>query len=396
MPLKISELKSAEIVEAPGKIADLLRKRSSENTLRIEEGTDGQIEVFKSGGRSSGPIEVKAALPAKEEIRRLAESVGLVWRDEYAERVVPYVASDERVDRHGDIVRQVWDFTEFSVNPILLFAHNWAGMPIGNAIRWQVVNRTGPSYTGPALELLDLFVTEEESAEADSVFRLISSGVMRSSSVGFYPKRLIVVSDEKERAELGLGRWGVIFAESILVEHSPVAVPANVGATVISNFAKSASVRDRDVDVIRESMRIDAITQGISGATWNRLDGMVRSIWRSRFADYRTEPAKIDNPIEPLEPSEKSTPKGKPTSEVKVSEEKEPTLSEVLGEIRAMRQDLDALAETVESVVRDRSDEGTEEESSDANSRSPNDALSQILESATTRVEAHTKSVRGN
>jgi hypothetical protein len=261
-------------------------------------------------------------------------------------------------------------------------------MPIGNAIRWQVVNRNGSSYTGPALELLDLFVTNDESEEADSVFRLVSAGVMRSSSVGFYPKKITVVSDENERQRLGLGRWGVIFEESLLVEHSPVAVPANVGATVIQNFAKSAIVRDRDVDVIRESMRVDAITRGISRATWARLDATVRSIWRARFAEFRTEASPIDKPIETIGRATPvvAVPKGETTPEIVPPA----TMDEVLGEIRALRQDFDSLAERIESRSDSGSDRGTTDESSAEDRGTPNDALSLILARATDQIDAHT------
>lgn len=381
-----SKIKSARTIEDPSEIAEIMRRRLDAGTLRVEESSDGRLEVFKSGAASLTP-DAKAA-PSAADLQKLAEGVGLTWRDEYATRVVPYIASDERVDRHGDIVRQVWDFREFAQNPIVLFGHNWGGMPIGNSIRWEVRNRVGPGYSGPALEMWNLFATEDENPEAESVFRLVKSGMMRSSSVGFYAKRVTVVQDEEERRKLGLGKYGVIFEESTLIEHSPVSVPANVGATVVAEFAKHA--KPGDIDLIRESCRVDALIRGMSARHWESIDASLRFVWSRAFADFRAVPCRIDTPVERGEVRKTQVQKTEPEPESRV----ESMLVEVLGELRAMRGDLDSgLSEIRDLVSGAVVEEPANEGGDDAE---PISALSSIMESsAFESIDRAAKAFRG-
>ena len=121
-----------------------------------------------------------------------------------AGRAVPYWASDERPDGHGDIVRQQWSFEEYSKNPVLCMGHDWVGPAIGRGIDYEVRQRSDADYKGPALWMLALFAEAEAQAENDRVFRLVRSGFMSAASVGFYSDRVIIVEDEQERAELPL------------------------------------------------------------------------------------------------------------------------------------------------------------------------------------------------
>lgn len=194
------------------------------------------------------------------QLQQWAEKAGLPWQDDYAARVLPWWGSDERVDRGGDIVRQNFDFKDFDNNPLLLYSHDWAGVPIGNVIQRAVITRSDGEYTGPALWLANLFSTKEQSEEADRVFRLAEARFIRAGSIGFYPQEITFVEDDAERAALGLGRWGAIYEKSALVEFSVCAVPANAGAVqdVVRRAAGNSKILAPDLDFLKSEFEKNA------------------------------------------------------------------------------------------------------------------------------------------
>jgi len=171
-----------------------------------------------------------------DKIKSLVSKRGMPWRDEYASRVIPYWGSDERVDGMGDIVRQDWIFETFEKNSPMPFSHSWNQPPVGRIIGWEVVKRRPKEeeekdgYKGPALFLAGLFATKEDSALADSIFRLAKARILVGGSVGFHSRKTINIQDSKERAALGLGKWGLVFEQNELIEFSPTTIPANPGA----------------------------------------------------------------------------------------------------------------------------------------------------------------------
>lgn len=304
--IDITSLKSAEVIDDPVKVAEALTRADQEAkaenpqeaqrpSTTVERDADGRARVHKE----IGTLDSVTAVPDPEELRRLAEAVGVEWRAGYEERVVPYWASDERVDRHGDIVRQRWVFDNFSMNPVVPYSHNWDAPPIGNTIRWQVANRSDDAYSGPALHLLNLFAPADVWAFADTIYRLVRSGFLKASSVGFYPQIVIDVKDEKEREELGLGRWGYILDMNELMEHSPTTIPANVGAVSLLRSAKSKGMlQPHDIQAIRDMDR-QSIKRGEGDLTqWRKRDASWLTIWNSLYPDVSLERHnELDTPI---------------------------------------------------------------------------------------------------
>jgi len=167
-------------------------------------------------------------------VKAMAEEKGIPWEDGYS---VPFLrargwwASDERPDRAGDIVLQNWHLEAFAKSGPILFGHVWDRPPIGRAIFHQVEPRKDADFTGPALGLIILFALDDADADfRGAIARLVNSNMMTTGSVGFFPNKVIHIDDEEERAQLGLGRWGVIFDENELAEFSLTPVPAHPGA----------------------------------------------------------------------------------------------------------------------------------------------------------------------
>jgi hypothetical protein len=166
--------------------------------------------------------------------RALAEKSGVVWEVGFETptlRVLGWRMSDERVDRHGDIVRQNFDWGDYDKNPVFLNCHDWSSEGlIGNVIQHETVLVNEQNYSGPATNGICLFSPDGVDEEADRMFRLAKANIARAGSIGFFPLIIVYVQDEAERTELGLGRWGVIYEKSAVAEFSICPIPANQGA----------------------------------------------------------------------------------------------------------------------------------------------------------------------
>lgn len=296
--IDLSEVKSAVTVTAADEIAAMLADRDKEfqkananvqlalthTTLRE---TDDGMAVQKRSAQMGTSDELKDLTP--EAIKTLAVKAGVEWRDDYSGRVKNYWASDARVDRHGDIVEQSWLFDDFVENPLLLSGHEWHKPPIGAVIEQGVKQRDSKKYTGPALALACLFAAQDTYAWADTCFRLVKAGFMRTGSVGMYPGEIIYVENEDERKKLGLGRWGVIMRNNSLVEFSAVTVPANVGAHLRSVDLKSAktAVQPGDISILREIVRLGMRDQHRSTKAWRDTDVELRDFWAVLHPDAK-------------------------------------------------------------------------------------------------------------
>lgn len=273
---------------------DVLRERLA-NASALVSSTLESLTKPNSGG-----VARAYSMPSDEELEAMAKKVGAEWRPGYASRVIPYRMSDERVDSYGDIVRSVWDFSIFESNPVAPFAHNWWSAPVGKWIDWRVMEGTTKGYKGPALFGLLLFPEAAVSEQSDSMFRLVRSGLVVGNSVGFRPKKVLRVEDPDERATLGLGQWGVVFEESLLLECSPCPIPANPGALADLAKAKSAGdVRAQEVAMLREVSRAWHHARGDEQG-FEKTDDRLLMVARSLFPRSRFEPRKgIDDPFGP-------------------------------------------------------------------------------------------------
>jgi hypothetical protein len=117
-------------------------------------------------------------------------------------RVVRFVASDESIDSHGDIVEQDWDFARFDKNPVVLYHHNKATdsflggslqleetFPVGRAVDRGV---GFDQEIGKHLWIDVEFAPSDLNEFADKVFRNVKAGFIKGGSVGFRPHSVVV------------------------------------------------------------------------------------------------------------------------------------------------------------------------------------------------------------
>ena len=281
------EIKSAEVIDSPDGVQKFLQSLSEEsqegNETWVKESSEGQLSLAKSTG-----LSCRSFTPDVATLRAAAEVSGLPWEEGYEERVIPWWASDQRVDRHGDIVEQSWDFAEFDSNPVVLYGHQWESPPIGNVIGKEVRSRRDKDYNGPALRLMPLFATKEQYPAADVIFRLAKARFLRTGSVGFMPGEVVRVDDEDERKELGLGPRGMIYRNNSLLEWTICSVPANSGAhQVLASARGKGLLKSDDINVIRELKRRECLASKSPEKSWLDSDNVLCSTWYSIFPDIR-------------------------------------------------------------------------------------------------------------
>jgi len=147
-----------------------------------------------------------------------------------SERRVRFVASDETVDRYGDIIRASgWQLDNYRKNPVLLAAHDTDLFPIG---------RVDPvAVEGTKLVAHAQFAPEGTSTVADAVWSLVDKGFMQAVSVGFLPLAPPNPIFNEDKSLTGF-EW---IAQELL-ELSVVSVPANPNALALAkSFALSAN-----------------------------------------------------------------------------------------------------------------------------------------------------------
>jgi len=140
------------------------------------------------------------------------------------------VASDETVDRYGDVIRvDGWELKNYEANPIVLFGHS-SFSPIGTA-SMQIKGKQLLS----TIKLAD----EGTSPETDFYRSLIKQRILRASSVGFMPTKGVVPILDKDKRVTGFEYVG-----QELLELSVVSVPANPAAV---SLAKSMNLQPERV-----------------------------------------------------------------------------------------------------------------------------------------------------
>ncbi|MBU0514808.1 MAG: HK97 family phage prohead protease [Proteobacteria bacterium] len=157
-----------------------------------------------------------------------------------ASRTMVIVASDETLDRDGDVIRaDGWDLREFKKNPVIPWGHDYRQPPVARANRvWT---------EGGRLLAEVQFAKADEYPFADTIYRLYKGGYLNAFSVGFRPIR-------RTEVDRPGGRRGHDIEGAELWEVSAVTMPSNPNALaravndgIISKCQKDA-LTSKDLD----------------------------------------------------------------------------------------------------------------------------------------------------
>ena len=181
----------------------------------------------------------RSTATAEPYVRGFTEALRAVSEDE---RTATFVASDETVDRYGDIVSvDGWDLKNFRRNPVFLWMHSQY-QPIGNVQKIGVED-------GKLLATVRFFDAGDNKT-ADDLWKLVKKKKLRAVSVGFTVKGdedIEAIRDENESIT------GFRFLRQELLELSLVSVPANPNALQV---ARSMGLPE---DLIHQALPLDAL-----------------------------------------------------------------------------------------------------------------------------------------
>lgn len=134
------------------------------------------------------------------------------------------LASTSAIDRQGDSIDQSgWDISNFKLNPVMPWAHNYDELPVAKA--------TGIEITERGLECDFEFAPAEGNPKAQQIKILYDQGYLNAVSVGFIPKE----------------RKGNTITKAELLEISFVPVPANQEALRLA--LKSLDISEIEADI---------------------------------------------------------------------------------------------------------------------------------------------------
>ena len=196
---------------------------------------------------------------SESECKKLCDAVGFVFKSGYEKRVIERVTTTETPDRDGDIVRAKGvDNKEFRIEPIVLFAHDRYNFPVGRSLKEWIDNKIS------GWKSWDLYLDNDidTSGRSDLTFRMVNSGAMRGCSIGFIPINSKFDHSEKERADIGLGKYGVEFLKVKKIEHSACSVPANQEALALSlksidSKILKGALSKSDLDTLEKNNMLD-------------------------------------------------------------------------------------------------------------------------------------------
>lgn len=130
-------------------------------------------------------------------------------------RCVRIRLSTATVDRDNDTIAvEGWNTRAYEKNPVVLYGHNYWGLPIGKAIQLH--------QDTMSLSAVDAFVPKEIDPFAETVYQMLKHGFLNTASVGFRQLEYTINED----------RRGVDFLRQELLEHSIVPVPSNPDALI--------------------------------------------------------------------------------------------------------------------------------------------------------------------
>lgn len=196
----------------------------------------------------------------------------------YDDYLVPFTISTAQPDRMNDMIQvEGWQLANFKQNPGVYYNHSTYDLPIGDA--WNTKAEDGRLRSDVRFHGM--------TELSQKVARLVFLGVMRATSVGFFPiKWQDIELNEQNRKEYGIlypyPNYARIFTKQELYEFSVVTIPANPGA-----------VREKNVgfDIERFTASISKGLISAEGEILNFIEGKAQEGGRLPFINTRKQTA---------------------------------------------------------------------------------------------------------
>jgi HK97 family phage prohead protease len=198
-----------------------------------------------------------------------------------SERILRFITSTEAEDRDGDIIEiDGWQLQNYMKNPVILYGHNYEGLPVGRSVNVQK-----DSFNKKLIQDVK-FPTKEEYEFADTVYRLAKAGYLNATSVGF-----IGIQSEPRLDDKG-NYLGKKYKKQELLETSIVPVPSN--PTALMEARSKGIINDNEFKMFEEAK--DVIQKPGWDETETSFRFRVRDPGLFQEGTFRTVPIKKDKP----------------------------------------------------------------------------------------------------
>ena len=147
-------------------------------------------------------------------------------------RIIRFIGSDESLDRDGDTISiDGWDVSAYMKNPVVIYGHDYSGLPIARAVSVTPDKRTRQllfDIKFPTIEELSSnpATPSEHALRVDAIYNMAKAGILNTVSVGF------------RGIEYDATATGRNYTRQELMEISLVPIPANPNAVAIMRAAK--------------------------------------------------------------------------------------------------------------------------------------------------------------
>lgn len=146
-----------------------------------------------------------------------------------------YAMSTADEDRARDIIEQAWDLSQFRANPVAPWAHDYSQPAVGS---WRSVGvHQGPD--GPQLRGTFIPLALPSYPLSVTVAEQMAAGVLRTVSVGLYPRAVLSRGSLEEDDPNYSNRGGYYIMGPTLLECSPTPMPMNQNALRIRSAEPS-------------------------------------------------------------------------------------------------------------------------------------------------------------
>lgn len=162
-------------------------------------------------------------------------------------RQATFVISTDEIDRMYEIVEQSWELENYKKNPIVLFGHDQSkpGYVVGCATEIHSDKEGDKNITIGTVQ----FAEEGTSSDADTVWKLVKQGILRTVSVGFIPHTFKALKNED-------GSETTVLADNELLEFSIVPIPANPSAVALA--MNDGSIEEKDAKFMLKTYKAEA------------------------------------------------------------------------------------------------------------------------------------------
>lgn len=160
-------------------------------------------------------------------------------------RQATFVISTDEIDRSGEVVEQSWDLENYKKNPIVLFGHDPSkpGYVLGKATEIVSDKDGDKNITLGTVQ----FAEEGTSEDADTVWKLVKQGILRTVSVGFIPHTFKKLDNDDQTD---------VLADNELLEFSIVPIPANPSAVALA--LNDGSIEEKDAKYMLKAYKSEA------------------------------------------------------------------------------------------------------------------------------------------